>query len=103
MCSQPPNVLIPDTTIPISAGEGPFMDTFPLRMNDVKIPPIIAAKSPASNALGGKFMAIAIPSESGRATSETLKPASTSFLQYCLKSIKIFFLCANLCQLRGLI
>ena len=64
-------------------------------MNEVNTPPTIAAKIPASKASGGKFIAIAIPSDNGRATNETLKPASTSFLQYCLILVMVLFWADN--------
>ena len=83
---------MPETTIPIRAGDGPLIDTFPLRIVEVNTPPTIAAKIPASSASGGKFIAIAIPKESGRATRDTLKPARTSFLQYCLMLLEISFM-----------
>ena len=87
--SQPSNAAIPAITMPISAGEGPLMDTLLLLIKDVKIPPTIAAIIPANRALVGKPMASAIPMDKGSATSETLKPASRSFLQYCLMSVSM--------------
>ena len=71
-------------TIPIRAGEGPLIDTFPLLINEVTKPPTIAAITPAKSALLGSPIANAMPRESGNATNETLNPASTSVLQYCL-------------------
>ena len=95
ICSQAPKTPIPETTIPIRAGDGPLMDTFPLRIIEVNTPPTIAAKIPASKASGGKFIAIAIPRDKGSATRETLKPARTSFLQYCLMLFMVFFTADN--------
>jgi hypothetical protein len=75
------------------AGEGPFIDTLPLLINEVKIPPTIAANIPASKAFGGRFIAKATPIESGRATNETLNPARISFRQYCLICDKVVLMC----------
>ena len=92
ICSQPSNAAIPAITMPISAGEGPLMDTLLLLINDVKTPPTIAAIIPANRALAGRPMARAIPIDKGSATIETLKPASRSFRQYCLMSVSLIFI-----------
>jgi hypothetical protein len=62
----------------INAGDGPLMVTFPLLIKVVISPPTIAAISPA---IGGAPAAIATPSANGKATNDTLKPATKSLLQ----------------------
>ena len=40
--SHAPKTLIPEITIPIKAGDGPLIETLPLRIKEVKTPPTIA-------------------------------------------------------------
>ncbi len=85
-------------TIPIRAGDGPLMETLPLLINEVTKPPTIAAITPAKSALLGSPIANAIPIDRGNATNETLNPARTSVLQYCLierKRVLILFIVAD--------